>query len=638
MTGSRKKLSFTRLSVKLPLLTFLWVTFVVCSLAYTMALNWQLEASAAARSAVADLRYSVFMAATYAGAPGREADYAAAVASAQGSLSRLRKGDKWQPLRLPDDPAVKEMFAGFEKKWSEQLCPALQSSRELGTSVPEEMVEDAGRDLSDMAGRISDYRERYLWQMRYIQGLLIFLAVCSLFAIIAFLYHWVIKPLQSIGAAVGRIYSGDLKTRITGYGSDEIGQIAEGFNRMTDRLEDSYDNLEQKVADKTASVEEKNSHLSQLYEMTSYFSQQHKTSDLTRGFAERIRHYTDADACLVMLLSERDDSSHLAAQLGIDEALARSVADCEDIENTPIGAAISKTYPVRVHLADVREKDSAARRFYEAGFRTSYGFPVRAASSAVGFFVIFFKKDTALPTQHVRLLETFASHLGVAVENNRLIERDRQFAVVSERQLLAQGLHDSIAQALSYLNLQVQFLSDAIKNNDIALRDESLEAIRTGVQQCYDDVRELLLNFRERVHTESFIEGVCTVIKRFEAQSHVSAKLRVSGSGPKLTDKQKLQVIFIIQEALSNVRKHAHAELVEVRIANRDDLVVTILDDGVGINDKLVAERRGRHVGLAIMDERASRIGARVTVRKASPIGGTRVELVLPKAARAEAL
>ena len=108
------------------------------------------------------------------------------------------------------------------------------------------------------------------------------------------------------------------------------------------------------------------------------------------------------------------------------------------------------------------------------------------------------------------------THFGVAVASNRLIERDRQFAVVQERQLLAQGLHDSIAQALSFLNLQVQFLSDAIRTNDVALRDESLSAIRTGVQECYEDVRELLLNFRERLHKEGFIEGVRTVIDRFE--------------------------------------------------------------------------------------------------------------------------
>lgn len=116
----------------------------------------------------------------------------------------------------------------------------------------------------------------------------------------------------------------------------------------------------------------------------------------------------------------------------------------------------------------------------------------------------------------IQLLESFSTHLGVAIDNQRLIERERQFAVVQERQLLAQGLHDSIAQALSYLNLQVQFLSEAIKNKDDALRDESLSAIQTGVQECYQDVRELLLNFRERVHSEGFLQGVQTVIDRLK--------------------------------------------------------------------------------------------------------------------------
>ena len=225
-------------------------------------------------------------------------------------------------------------------------------------------------------------------------------------------------------------------------------------------------------------------------------------------------------------------------------------------------------------------------------------------------------------------------HLGVAIENQRLIDRDRQYAVIQERQLLAQGLHDSIAQALSYLNLQVQFLSDAIREKDDGLRDESLEAIRHGVQECYEDVRELLLNFRERLHNEGFLQGVRTVIDRFEGQSHVSVRLEAKGDGPKLTPREKLQVIFIIQEALSNVRKHAQASNVKVTVRNDADLTVSIVDDGVGIDPKLVAERKGQHVGLSIMSERAARIGAQVKVERASPIGGTRVTLTLPAASR----
>ena len=156
----------------------------------------------------------------------------------------------------------------------------------------------------------------------------------------------------------------------------------------------------------------------------------------------------------------------------------------------------------------------------------------------------------------------------------------------------------------------------------------------TGVQECYEDVRELLLNFRERIHKEGFIEGVRTVISRFEGQSHMLARLRVTGRGPELTPRQKLQVIFIIQEALSNVRKHSHAETVDIRIENNADLRVSITDDGVGIDDKLVAERKGQHVGLSIMAERAKRIGAAVKVERASPIGGTRVTLEIKSEAR----
>ena len=125
-----------------------------------------------------------------------------------------------------------------------------------------------------------------------------------------------------------------------------------------------------------------------------------------------------------------------------------------------------------------------------------------------------------------------------------------------------------------------------------------------------------------------------TVIDRFEGQSHVSVRLQTSGPGAELTERQKLQVIFIIQEALSNVRKHAQAEHVEVRVENDDDLTVEIIDDGIGIDERVVEARRGQHVGLSIMAERSSRIGANVSVERASPIGGTRVKLVLPASSR----
>ncbi|MDY4163520.1 MAG: HAMP domain-containing protein [Sutterella sp.] len=623
---------FKSLSARLLLLTLLWVSFIVVSIGYTMSLNWQLEASAAASKTVGDLRYHTFRTALFAQHVYPEADFASEVAAISQNLELLRRGDRWKPLSLPPTKDIQESLEGIELQWNRNLLPDIEHARSMGGSVSMPRVNAFVEQLSSFSDQIEDYRGYYLWQLRYLQGLLIVLAIGSLFAIMGLLLRWVVRPLERLGEGINRLSAGDLSARIANCGEDEIGEIAAGFNHMAGRLKDSYDNLEQKVAEKTASVEEKNSHLAQLYEMTSYFAQQRDLDDMIDGFVTRIMRHTAADACTVQLVNTKEDAMQLVSATGLPADIVKAVNDTAMHDETQLCSVLEKSYPVCFSLEEI--DDSLAPLLVKAGFLSAYSFQIRSASGDIGVFTLYFRSSPHLTTQLVRLLESFSTHLGVAIENSSLIERDRQYAVVQERQLLAQGLHDSIAQALSFLNLQVQFLADAIKNDDRALRDESLAAIQTGVQECYEDVRELLLNFRERIHKEGFIEGVRTVISRFEGQSHMLARLRVTGRGPELTPRQKLQVIFIIQEALSNVRKHSHAETVDIRIENNADLRVSITDDGVGIDDKLVAERKGQHVGLSIMAERAKRIGAAVKVERASPIGGTRVTLELKSEAR----
>ena len=624
---------FKSLSARLLLLTLIWVSFIVTTIGYTMMLNWKLESSSAATNIIGDIRFHVFRTALYVLPQYDNRDFDNEVRTVNAGLDLLQKGDQWRPLLVPETQAIRSSLQSIDSEWKESVLPHLTAAR---GGAREPMMGDVNlyvEKLAALTNDIDEYRANFLWQLRYLQGLLIVLAIGSLFAIMALLLRWVIRPLEQLGGAIGRLSSGDLTARTEVRSEDEIGEIAAGFNEMAARLKDSHDNLEQKVAEKTASVEEKNSHLAQLYEMTSYFTQRRSLDDLADGFVSRIMRQTEADACTLQLLSGRDDSMQLLTAEGLSVDLVKAVNDLPGDAGI-VPSVLSKTYPVCFQLTEL--EDEFSRRFADAGFKTAYSFQIRSTPGDLGIFTLFFKESPQLTTQVIRLLENFVTHFGVAVASNRLIERDRQFAVVQERQLLAQGLHDSIAQALSFLNLQVQFLSDAIRTNDVALRDESLSAIRTGVQECYEDVRELLLNFRERLHKEGFIEGVRTVIDRFEGQSRMNARLRVSGRGPQLTPRQKLQVIFIIQEALSNVRKHSHAENVDIRIENDADLKVTITDDGVGIDDALVTERKGQHVGLSIMAERASRIGAFVDVERVSPAGGTRVVLILSEEARHE--
>jgi two-component system nitrate/nitrite sensor histidine kinase NarX len=130
-----------------------------------------------------------------------------------------------------------------------------------------------------------------------------------------------------------------------------------------------------------------------------------------------------------------------------------------------------------------------------------------------------------------------------------------------------------------------------------------------------------------------FEEIAATVLKRFERQTQVKAHLRLLGNGLPLSSDQKLQAIFILQEALSNVRKHAHAETVLVTVRNEADFSMTIMDDGVGIDERLMQERQQRHVGLSIMQERAQKVSGSIEIESESQVGTT-VRFKLPKEVR----
>lgn len=614
--------AFTSLSTRLLLLTLLWVSFIVVSVGYTMLLNWELEASAATVRTVGELRHHAYRCGFLAHDDAARADLRSEIDAFNVEMNRLLTGSEW---RLPRSPEIEAHLHELEASWRRDIMPILLADSDEANRLSQ--VNLYVERLSVFSNQVEERRNDYLSQLQTIQWLVIVLAVGSLFVIMVLLVKWVIHPLEILGRGIFLLSNGRLSQRLPMRGEDEINLIGVGFNHMADRLQDLYNNLERKVADKTEALEVQNRQLEDLYGATSFLSHQRTMNETLEGFVERTKRALDADAAALFLRREEEPALRLEATSGVESDI---VAELEGVKDGSIFLeqclARGETIRIPLRFVESRRMITALRM---KGYETVYCVPVRGTNAQLGVLALLYRSPLTLGIPRVQLLESLVTHLSVAIENGQLNERERLYAVVQERQLMARGLHDSIAQALSYLNLQVQFLTSAIEKKDDALRDESLAAIRTGLQECYDDVRELLLNFRERVHKEKFIDGVRTVINRFEAQANVEASLRVVERGPELTDRQKVQVIFIIQEALSNVRKHARASHVNVVVENYEDLRVVVEDDGVGIDEKLVESRKGRHVGLSIMSERASRIGAEVTVERASEEGGTRVVLFL---------
>ena len=204
----------------------------------------------------------------------------------------------------------------------------------------------------------------------------------------------------------------------------------------------------------------------------------------------------------------------------------------------------------------------------------------------------------------------------------------REAAAADERGLLARELHDSIAQGLAFLKIQTGLLRSAVQAGNGPRVANTLDELDEGVRESLADVRELLLHCRTRTDAEDVEHALKTTLKKFEHQTGLSTQLAVQGDGMPLAPDVQVQVLRVVQEALSNVRKHAQASQVWIDVQQAPQWRVEVRDNGCGF-DTDGEPQTVTPVGLRIMRERALRIGAKVLV-DSLPGGGTRVQLTLP--------
>lgn len=625
---------YDRLSTRLITLTALWVTFIICAIGYQMYLSQQVQTAGAYQYEVGSLPARVHRLNLFADRAFGGEDFATQYRAIDEAMRRIGKrdlGDEFFIDRSKEQKAVDALL----NEWRNVVGPLFLLAREKSNPIGTDELERFITKIDTVNKQIAVNRDKALMIQRGVQTLLMFLAIGSLFGIMYFLMSWVIRPTEYVRTGLSAVREGKLDTRLHLVGASEFEAIAADFNAMAGRLQDLVENLAAKVKEKTEAVEEKNRNLSHLYEMTSFVSQQHSVDEMCEGFAARLMQYTPAQACAVFLIDRKRGLIELSASMDLP---AKTFAwfSMNPLPLEGVEESLRSDLPLRITPGMPEDFLSQLRVETEKQFRTAYLFHIRSGSKDLGFFLLYFNLDTRLLPQTYKLYESFGSHLGIAVDSLRLVEREQQYAVVQERNLMAQGLHDSIAQSLSFLNLQVQLLESGLQTDDKELVDTTVAQIKAGVQESYEDVRELLLNFRERVHTESFSEAINTVIDRFESQTKLPVKLTVTGPEVELTDRQKIQVIFIMQEALANVRKHSKATQVLINIEYGAEFKLSVVDNGIGINQDILKKRSKRHVGLNIMGERAQRIGAKVTVQNVSQDlfeSGTCVQLVISETA-----
>lgn len=226
-------------------------------------------------------------------------------------------------------------------------------------------------------------------------------------------------------------------------------------------------------------------------------------------------------------------------------------------------------------------------------------------------------------------IESIKYALSGILSSSQYLDMSKRLALHEERALIARELHDSLAQSLSYLKIQVSRLQSLLKisplNNDSNVNavDGIVEELRTNLNISYKQLRELITTFRLALKSRDLAHALEDSVEEFENRSSVAVSLDNRLSRMDLAVGEEIHILQIIREAISNVVRHSQASRAEVslNILNHGSICINIDDDGIGMKD--IQAKKHRH-GLIIMQQRAHELGGKFRVQ-ASQLGGTRI-------------
>ncbi|MBX3083622.1 MAG: GAF domain-containing sensor histidine kinase [Anaerolineae bacterium] len=226
-------------------------------------------------------------------------------------------------------------------------------------------------------------------------------------------------------------------------------------------------------------------------------------------------------------------------------------------------------------------------------------------------------------------LSHLANQAVIVLEHASMAARLQSLAVLQERSRIAREMHDSLAQILGYLSLETQTLEALVQQGNQATLLKELQDARALIKSAQADVRENILSLRTTLSGDTgFLAALSEYVDEFGLQSGIKACVQNNTLGEwSLSQFAETQAVRIIQEALTNVRKHAHASHVSVEIETTDGyLNIDIADNGVGMSENAI---KHGHFGLQTMRERAENVGGSLVVMSL-PGEGTTVHLNLP--------
>ena len=489
-------------------------------------------------------------------------------------------------LRDGQDSQLKAL----QQYWQLELAPGMKHAQNQAT-VATDVASFVDRidHLVTSFDHTTEQRIRYVVWLQRVMA--IGMALLFLFTIV-WLRARLLRPWKQLLAMARAVSHRDFTQRVHISGRNEMASLGMALNNMSKELAESYSVLERRVQEKTAGLEQKNEILSFLWQANRRL---HSNSPL----CERISPVLNGLKGLTLL---RDNEVR--------------VYDFEDADNHQEFACHS----------DLECDDKGCYLcprdlppLPDAG--TTLKWRLSDAHNQYGILLATLPVGRHLSHDQQQLVDTLVEQLTSTLALDRHQEHQQQLIVMEERATIARELHDSIAQSLSCMKMQVSCLQMQGEN----LPEESrqlLGQIRNELNTSWAQLRELLTTFRLQLTEPGLRPALESSCQEYSAHFGFTVQLDYQLPPRFVPSHQAIHVLQIAREALSNALKHAQATEVTVTVSLRDNQVrLVVADNGRGVPDQA---ERSNHYGLIIMRDRAQSLRGDCQVRRREN-GGTEV-------------
>ncbi|CAM2765470.1 nitrate/nitrite two-component system sensor histidine kinase NarQ [Vibrio mytili] len=414
--------------------------------------------------------------------------------------------------------------------------------------------------------KLQNYSEQKLINLAWVGGLgLGGILFASLF-VVHFVRREVVRPLKALVFASEQIQNRTFNISLDVQSDNEMGILTKTFNRMATDLGKLYRGLEQAVDEKTRKLQQANQTLEVLYNSSTELAASRISQD---NFQAILQHIASLEGIKAVKL----EIEQLGEPNWILTEGEECCAECDD---------------------------------------ECHANPMTLDGEHLGY--LYWK--AGLPCPDETLIGNFVQILSRAVYYNRAQRQAEQILLMEERATIARELHDSLAQALSYLKIQVTLLKRSVKRlpdgTAIQQANSVIDELDTGLSAAYTQLRELLTTFRLTIKEGSFGQALHEMVNNLSEQTPAQIVLDNQLSSTELDAHQQVHLLQLIREAVVNAMKHAQATKIQIQcVDNNGHVRVSIEDDGIGFAHQ---ENKINHYGMSIMQERAERLQANLEI------------------------